>query len=86
MYSKRLVGYGLLFWMLEEVYMEICYVLLGLSRKCGIYLLLVVLMFVELKFMIEKFGKVYYVIFSEGNKVEFVYEKGVFICMFKIES
>lgn len=65
--------------------MEICYVLLGLSRKCGMYLLLVVLMFVELNFMIEKFGKVYYVIFSEGNKVEFVYEKEVFFVCLKMK-
>ena len=38
-YSKKPVGHGLSSWTLEEVYMETCHVLSGLSGKCGLHLL-----------------------------------------------
>lgn len=38
-YSNKPVGHGVSSWTLEEVYMETCHVLSGLSRKCGLHLL-----------------------------------------------
>lgn len=38
-YSNKPVGHGMSSWTLEEVYMETCHVLSGLSRKCGLHLL-----------------------------------------------
>ena len=38
-YSKKPVAHGLSRWSWEEVYLETCHVLLGLSRKCGLCLL-----------------------------------------------
>ena len=86
MYSKRPGGHGLSSWTLEEVYMETCHVLSGLSRKCGMHLLSAAPTPVESKSTIEKSGKAYHVTSSEGNKVESVHEKGASTCMSKNES
>ena len=85
-YSKRPVGHGLSSWTLEEVYMETCHVLSGLSRKCGMHLLSAAPTPVESNSTIEKSGKAYHVTSSEGNKVESVHEKGASTYMSKNES
>ncbi|XP_022800692.1 uncharacterized protein LOC111338453 [Stylophora pistillata] len=80
-YSKKPVGHGLSSWTLEEVYMETCYVLSGLGRKCGLHLLSAAPKPVESKSTIETFGKATHMTSSGGNKLESVHEKGVSTCL-----
>ena len=74
-YSKKPVGHGMSSWTLEEVYMETCHVLSGLSRKCGLHLLSPALNPVRSTLTTGTSPKAVHTTYNEGNMSESIHEK-----------
>ncbi|KAL9973836.1 hypothetical protein ACROYT_G020342 [Oculina patagonica] len=76
-YSKKPVSHGVSSWTLEEVYMETCHVLSGLSRKCGLHLLSPASNPVRYTSTTGTFPKGVHATSIEGNTLESVHGKGI---------